>query len=70
MRRIKTGANQYEVLVNEQTIGQLWNWHGSWSAQADGETYDDLKSRKEAAAECCQQHLTEIEWGSKLALIP
>jgi hypothetical protein len=46
----KTGANQYEVLAEEQVIGQVWNWHGSWSAQAAGETYHGLKSRKEAIA--------------------
>lgn len=46
----KTGANQYEVLVDKQVIGQVWNWHGSWSAQAHGKTYHGLKSRKEAIA--------------------
>jgi hypothetical protein len=42
----KTGANQYEVLVDQQVIGQVWNWHGSWSAQADGKIHHGLKSRK------------------------
>lgn len=46
----KTGANQYEVLIDEQVIGQVWNWHGSWSAEAGGKTYHGLKSRKEAIA--------------------
>jgi hypothetical protein len=46
----KTGANQYEVLAHGQVIGQVWNWHGSWSAKADGKTYHGLKSRKEAIA--------------------
>lgn len=46
----KTGANQYEVLVDEQPVGQVWNWHGSWSARAYGKTYHGLKSRKEAIA--------------------
>lgn len=46
----KTGANQYEVLVGGQAIGYVWNWHGSWSAEADGKTYHGLKSRKEAIA--------------------
>ncbi len=46
----KTGANQYEVLVDEQVIGQVWNWHGSWSAEANGKTHHGLKSRKEAIA--------------------
>ncbi len=46
----KTGANEYEVLVNEQVVGQVWNWHGSWSARADGKTHHNLKSRKDAIA--------------------
>jgi hypothetical protein len=52
----KTGESQYDVLVNEQTIGQVWNWHGSWSAQADGKSYHGLKSRKEAIARVEQAH--------------
>ncbi len=46
----KTGANQYDVLVGEKVLGQVWNWHGSWSAQAHGRTYHNLKSRKAAIA--------------------
>ncbi len=46
----KTGANEYAVVANEQVIGQVWNWHGSWSAKADGKTYHNLKSRKAAIA--------------------
>ena len=46
----KTGTNQYEVLVEEQVIGQVWNWYGSWSAKADNKTSHGLKSRKEAIA--------------------
>jgi hypothetical protein len=44
----KTGESQYEVLVEGVTIGQVWNWHGSWSAQAGDKTYHGLKSRKQA----------------------
>ena len=44
----KTGESEYEVLVGGQTIGQVWNWHGSWSAQAGDEIYHGLKSRKQA----------------------
>ena len=44
----KTGENQYEVLVGGHPIGQVWNWHGSWSAQAGDETYHGHKSRKKA----------------------
>lgn len=44
----KTGESEYEVLVGGQTIGQVWNWHGSWSAQAGDEAYHGLKSRKQA----------------------
>lgn len=44
----KTGESQYEVLVDGEVAGEVWNWHGSWSAQAKGETYHGLKSRKRA----------------------
>jgi len=44
----KTGESQYEVLVDGQTVGQVWNWHGSWSAQVGDKTYHGLKSRKQA----------------------
>jgi hypothetical protein len=47
----KTRANQYDVVVDEQVMGQVWNWHGSWSAQADGKTRHGLMSRKEAIAQ-------------------
>lgn len=46
----KVGANQYEVLADERVLGKVWNWHGSWSAQAGGESYHGLKSRKVAIA--------------------
>ena len=46
----KTEENQYDVVVDERVIGRVWNWHGSWSAEAKGETYHNLKSRKEAIA--------------------
>jgi hypothetical protein len=51
----KTRANQYDV-VDEQVIGQVWNWHGSWSAQADGKTRRGLKSRKAAIAQAQDIH--------------
>ncbi|HKZ26940.1 MAG TPA: hypothetical protein VJ086_03495 [Rubrobacteraceae bacterium] len=44
----KTGESQYEVLVDGEVVGEVWNWHGSWSAQANGKTYHGLKSRKQA----------------------
>jgi hypothetical protein len=44
----KTGQSQYEVVVEEEIVGRVWNWHGSWSAQAYGKTYHGLKSRKKA----------------------
>jgi hypothetical protein len=52
----KTGANEYDVLVDKRVIGQVWNWHGSWTAQADGKTHHGLKSRKEAIARVEQNH--------------
>ena len=52
----KIGANQYEVLIGEQVIGQVWSWHGTWSAQAEDKTLHGLKSRKEAIAKVEQIH--------------
>jgi hypothetical protein len=44
----KTGESQYEVVVDQEIIGRVWNWHGSWSVQVEGKTYHGLKSRKKA----------------------
>jgi hypothetical protein len=55
----KSGANQYDILADERVIGQVWNWHGSWSAQVSGKTYHGLKSRKEAIAKVEQAHRLE-----------
>ena len=52
----KTGESQYEVLVDGQAVGQVWNWHGSWSAQADGKSYHGLKSRKQAVERVERMH--------------
>ena len=46
----KTGANEYDVVAHGQVIGRVWNWHGSWSAEAGGNAHHGLKSRKEAIA--------------------
>ncbi len=52
----KTGANEYDVLVDGRKIGQVWNGHGRWSAEANGQTHHNLKSRKEAIARVEQTH--------------
>jgi hypothetical protein len=52
----KTGSNQYEVLANGRVIGRVWNWHGSWSAEAGGSVHHGLKSRKEAIAKVEHTH--------------
>ncbi len=44
----KTGESQYEVVVDQETIGQVLNWHVSWSEKVCGKTYHGLKSRKKA----------------------
>lgn len=44
----KTTESHYEVVVDGKTIGEVWSWHGSWSAQAGGKTRHGLKSRKKA----------------------
>jgi hypothetical protein len=50
------GESQYEVLVDGQIIGQVWNWHGTWSAQAGDKTYHGLKSRKKAVERVERTH--------------
>lgn len=52
----KIGQSQYEVVVDERTIGQVWNWHGSWSAQTHGKTFHGLKSRKKAVERVERAH--------------
>lgn len=52
----KTGVSQYDVLVEDKTIGQVWNWHGTWSAEANGKTYHGLKSRKQAIERVIRIH--------------
>jgi hypothetical protein len=52
----KTGANEYDVVVDKQVIGQVWNWHGSWSAKAQDKTHHNLKSRKEAISRVEHSH--------------
>ena len=52
----KTGENRYEVLMDGQTIGRVWNWHGTWSAQVRGETYHGYKSRKKALERVVRTH--------------
>ncbi len=52
----KTGESQYNVLVDGQTVGQVWNWHGSWSAQAGNKTYHGHKSRKQAVERVVRIH--------------
>lgn len=44
----KTGESSYDVLMNGRVVGQVWSWHGTWAAKADGETRHNLKSRKRA----------------------
>ena len=52
----KVGESKYEVLVDGQIIGQVWNWHGTWSAQAGDKTYHGLKSRKKAVERVERTH--------------
>ena len=54
----KAGEIQYEVLVGDEIIEQVWNWHGTWSAQVGGETYHNYKSRKKAVEQVIRTHET------------
>jgi hypothetical protein len=55
----KTGVNEYNVVADERVIGQVWSWHGSWSAEAGGKAHHGLKSRKEAIARVERIHRPE-----------
>jgi hypothetical protein len=52
----KTGQSRYEVLISGESVGQVWSWHGSWSAQAQGKTYHNHKSRKQAVEHVARIH--------------
>ena len=54
----KTIESRYEVLVDEQTVGQVWNRHSSWSAQAVEKAYYGLKSRKKAVEQVIRTYET------------
>ena len=45
---LKTSPNRYIVMIDGEEAGEVWNWHGSWSACAKGKSFHGLKSRKQA----------------------
>ncbi len=45
---LKTSPNRYTVVIEDEEAGEVWNWHGSWSASAGDQSFHGLKSRKQA----------------------
>lgn len=45
---LKTSPNRYTVTIDGEDAGEVWNWHGSWSASVGGRSFHGLKSRKQA----------------------
>ena len=43
---LKTSPNKYTVMIEGEDAGEVWNWHGSWSASVGGQSFHGLKSRK------------------------
>lgn len=43
---LKTSPNRYTVVIDGEDAGEVWNWHGSWSAGVGGKSFHGLKSRK------------------------
>jgi hypothetical protein len=43
---LKTSPNRYTVVIDGEDAGEVWNWHGSWSASAGDKSFHGLKSRK------------------------
>lgn len=44
----KTGATEYDAVLDGRVIGRVWGWLGEWSSESDGEAYRGPNSRKEA----------------------
>ena len=53
---LKTSPNRYTVIVEDEDAGEVWNWHGSWSAKVGGQSFHGLKSRKLAIKRVEQLH--------------
>lgn len=43
---LKTSPNRYKVIIDDEEAGEVWNWHGSWSASVRGQSFHGLRSRK------------------------
>ena len=43
---LKTSPNRYTVIIDGEDVGEVWNWHGSWSARTRDQSLHGLKSRK------------------------
>ena len=43
---LKTSPNRYTVIIDGEEAGEVWNWHGSWSASVGDRSFHGLKSRK------------------------
>jgi hypothetical protein len=43
---LKTSPNRYTVMIGGEDAGEVWNWHGSWSARVGDNSVHGLKSRK------------------------
>ncbi len=43
---LKTSPNRYAVMIDGEDAGEVWNWHGSWSARVGDQSVHGLKSRK------------------------
>ena len=45
---LKTSPSRYTVVIGGEDAGEVWNWHGSWSASIGDQSFHGLKSRKQA----------------------
>jgi hypothetical protein len=43
---LKTSPNRYTVRIDGEDAGEIWNWHGSWSATVRAQSFHGFKSRK------------------------
>jgi hypothetical protein len=43
---LKVSPNRYAVVIDGEVAGEVWNWHGSWSASIRDQSFHGLKSRE------------------------
>jgi cation diffusion facilitator CzcD-associated flavoprotein CzcO len=57
---LKSSPNKYTVMIAGEEVGEVWNWHGSWSGSISGQRFHSLKSRKQAIKQV--ERIYQLGW--------